>query len=154
MCFRIISASATQSEVSMLIKGKNWSKLGQKSLMKSFTCKWPQVFYLNFPAPSLNYLPSQWSVFRHKLCIWDERRGSWADLKCTLLVNFPNNLHMKYLKLPLVRSDGWKLNWDSWMTSMSSIVTFFELIKSLNSTINAWGSNKSDWRLISGTEKE
>ena len=50
MCFRIISASTTQSEVSKL-KGKNWSKLGQKSLMKSFTCKWPQVFYLNFLAP-------------------------------------------------------------------------------------------------------
>ena len=37
---------------------------------------------------------------------------------------------------------------------MSSIVTFFESMKSLKSTINACGSIRSDWRLRSGTEKE
>ena len=37
---------------------------------------------------------------------------------------------------------------------MLSIVTFFESMKSLKSTINAWGSIRSDWRLRSGTEKD
>lgn len=147
-CITVISS--TQSEL---------SKLKENLIINSSKLFWTNYLQMassvlfKFPCTSSELFSITLITFSSQIMYLGRRKSPMSWSKVHIIRKLIKLAAHQILVLPLLRSDGWKLNWDSCSTSMLSIVTFFESMKSLKSTIKAWGSLRSVSRLRSGTEK-